>query len=239
LRIAQPTAKLQSANRLSEIAGNRILGRPRTRLLDPMERISEILFGLIMVLTLTCSVSIVGDGEDAQSVLLAALGCNLAWGLIDAVFYLMARFSEQERGISALRALRSTTNPAEVRDIIGEVLPPLLASVLTRVEFGQMQDRLMGMRDPPERPRLTKHDLLAALGIFLLVFLSTLPVVIPLLLIADSRMAIRASNGVALVMLFALGCAFGRYAMRPRWVTGLAMVLLGSVLVAITVALGG
>jgi VIT1/CCC1 family predicted Fe2+/Mn2+ transporter len=204
-----------------------------------MERIAEILFGLIMVLTFTCSASIAANGEDAHSVLLAALGCNFAWGIIDAVFYLMARLNEQERGLFALRALRNTTNANEVRDIIAEVLPPLLASVLTRVEFGQMQDRLTGMRDLPARPRLTKSDLRAAVGIFLLVFLATLPVVIPLLLIDDARTALRASNGVALVMLFAIGWVFGRYALRPQWVTGLAMVLLGSVLVAITVALGG
>ncbi len=29
--------------------------KPSARLLDPMERVSEILFGLIMVLTFTCS----------------------------------------------------------------------------------------------------------------------------------------------------------------------------------------
>jgi VIT1/CCC1 family predicted Fe2+/Mn2+ transporter len=204
-----------------------------------MERISEILFGLIMVLTFTCSASIAGNGEDAHSVLVAALGCNFAWGIIDAVFYLMARLNEQERGLFALRALRKTTNANEVRDIIGEVLPPLLASVLTRVEYRQMQDRLTSLRDPPERPRLTRSDLLAAVGIFFLVFLATLPVVIPLLLIDDARTALRASNGVALVMLFAIGWVFGRYAQRPQWVTGLVMVLLGSVLVTITVALGG
>jgi VIT1/CCC1 family predicted Fe2+/Mn2+ transporter len=221
------------------MADQPLLVRRRSRLLNPMERISEILFGLIMVLTFTCSASIAGNGEDAHSVLLAAVGCNFAWGIIDAVFYLMARLSEQERGLFALRALRNTTHATEARDIIAEMLPPLLASVLTRVEFGQMQDRLTRMRDPPERPRLTQSDLLAAFGIFLLVFLCTLPVVIPLLLIDDARVALRASNGVALVMLFATGWAFGRYALRPQWVTGLAMVLLGSVLVAITVALGG
>jgi len=32
------------------------------RLLDPMERISEILFALIMVLTFTCSFSVAGAG---------------------------------------------------------------------------------------------------------------------------------------------------------------------------------
>lgn len=77
------------------------------RLLDPMERISEVLFGLIMVLTFTCSFSVAGAGrQEIRKMLLAALGCNLAWGIIDAVFYLMSCLSEQGHGIVALRELR-------------------------------------------------------------------------------------------------------------------------------------
>ena len=54
--------------------------------LEPMERISEILFGLIMVLTYTCSFSVAGAGrEEVRTMLVGALGCNLAWGVIDAV----------------------------------------------------------------------------------------------------------------------------------------------------------
>jgi len=72
--------------------------------LDPMERISEILFGLIMVLTVTCSFSALeADRKQVREMLLAAVGCNFAWGAIDAVFYLLARFSEQGRGIFALK----------------------------------------------------------------------------------------------------------------------------------------
>lgn len=66
----------------------------------------------------------------------AALGCNLARGVIDAVFYLMARFSEQGKGIVVLQPLRKTTDPKEAQEIIGDALPPLLAATLTPIEFG-------------------------------------------------------------------------------------------------------
>ena len=70
------------------------------RLLEPMERISEVLFGLIMVLTYTCSFSVAGAGrEEVRTMLVGALGCNLAWGMIDAVFYLMNSFSVFGQGI--------------------------------------------------------------------------------------------------------------------------------------------
>jgi hypothetical protein len=60
--------------------------RAEKHLLDPTERLSEVLFGLIMVLTFTCSFSVATAGRaDVKNMLIAALGCNLAWGIIDAV----------------------------------------------------------------------------------------------------------------------------------------------------------
>lgn len=216
-------------------------GKARERLLDPNERIAEILFGLIMVLTLTCSVSVAtGDQTTTRDLIIAALGCNFAWGLIDGVFYLMTSFGERGRNILTLERLRTTQNVDEARALVADAFPPLIASLLTPAEFERIRGALAAMPDLPKHPYLTKDDWLAALGVFLLVFLSTLPVVIPLWLIPDATMAIRASNAVALVMLFLAGYAFGRYAMRRRWwATGLAMVVLGVVLVAITIRLGG
>ena len=167
------------------------------------------------------------------------MGCNVAWGVIDAVFYLLQRFGEQGRGIVALRALRKTTDKVEARDIISEWLPPFLASALSPAEFKEIWQRLVGVSDSPKRPELSKDDWLAALAIFLLVFLSTFPVVTPFLFFKDAKLALRASNGVAIAMLFTCGYAFGGYAGRRRWLTGLLMVLLGGGLVDIAMVLGG
>jgi len=51
-----------------------------------------------------------GSHEDVRKMLIGALGCNLAWGIIDAVFYLMARLSEQGQGWSRFgRCAQPTT----------------------------------------------------------------------------------------------------------------------------------
>ena len=193
----------------------------RRRPLEPLDRISEVLFGLIMVLTVTCSFSVVeANRRDVRNMLLAALGCNVAWGVIDAVFYLLQRFGEQGRGIAALRALRKTTDKVEARDIISEWLPPFLASALSPAEFKEIWQRLVGVSDSPKRPELSKDDWLAALAIFLLVFLSTFPVVTPFLFFKDAKLALRASNGVAIALLFMCGYALGGYAGRSRWLAG-------------------
>jgi hypothetical protein len=64
--------------------------RPFRRVLDPIERAGEMLFGLIMVLTFTTAMSVAGASEeDVRAMLVGAIGCNPAWGSIDAMMYLM------------------------------------------------------------------------------------------------------------------------------------------------------
>jgi VIT1/CCC1 family predicted Fe2+/Mn2+ transporter len=102
-----------------------------------------------------------------------------------------------------------------------------------------VRGQLTRLPDPPQRPWLSLQDMRGALGVFLLVFLATVPVVVPFLFIQETRAALRVSNGVALVMLFLCGYQLGRYAeLRPAR-TGFVMLAVGTVLVLITIALGG
>jgi hypothetical protein len=210
------------------------------RPLEPIERISEVLFGLIMVLTITCSFSIAeADLKDIRTMLLGALGCNLAWSIIDGFMYLMACFSSRGQNIIALRAARNTPSPEEAHQIIADALPPVIASVLSGDELESLRQELKKLPEPPQRPKLRKRDWLGAIGVFLLVSLSSLPVVMPFIFVSDARLALRASNGIALLMLFFMGYAFGRHSGYRPWRMGLSMVLVGFALVAITMALGG
>ena len=210
------------------------------RPLEPVERISEIWFGLVMVLTFTCSIGVAQAGsEEVGTMLRAAVGCNLAWGIIDAFLYLLACFVERGRSITALRAVQQTSDADAGRRIIRDAMPPLLASVLSPVEFERMRLNLKQLPEPPPHPWLTKNDWFGAVAVFLAVFLSTFPVAIPFLIVGNAGRALRISNAVAVVMLFLTGYAFGRYAGYRPWRMGLGMAVAGSVLVAITIALGG
>ena len=67
-----------------------------------------------MVLTFTCSLNVTRAGHgQVRTMLIAALGCNVAWGIIDAVMYLMANLSERGHGLATLHAVRRTAEPAE------------------------------------------------------------------------------------------------------------------------------
>jgi len=213
---------------------------PSGRVLDPVERAFEILFGLIMVLTFTGSISVANAGEaEVRTELIAALGCNLAWGMVDAVMYLMGKFMGRARGLVTVRAVRAASEPDIAHQLVIDSLPPLVARVLAPQEVESLRQRLSAMPDPAAEVPLTGADLWGALGVFLLVFLSTLPVVLPFVVMNNAAAALRASNAIAVLLLFAAGWSLGRHAGRPGWRVGLAMVFIGMTLVAITMALGG
>jgi hypothetical protein len=225
------------------LAGGRLQPQRRPgnrKVLDPTERFSEILFGLIMVLTFTGSLSATsGARHEVRTMLIGALGCNLAWGIIDAVFYLINALGERGHGIVALRRLRASTDPAKAHAVIADELPPVLASALRPEDLELLRVRLTAMPDPPARIRFHRDDFRGALAVFLLVFLSTFPVAVPFLLMTDSMQALRVSNAIAIVLLFLGGWELARYSGSPPWRLGLGMVGIGAALVGLTIALGG
>jgi VIT1/CCC1 family predicted Fe2+/Mn2+ transporter len=204
------------------------------------ERFSEILFGLIMTLSITGTVSIVSGGrEEVRIMWLSVLGCNIAWGIIDAILYLFGIISNRSRGYALYTLVRQTRDREEARTAIEEVLPPAIASVLLQEDFDSIHQRLAALPDLPRRRLLTCRDLLGAVGVFLLVFLSCIPLMIPFLFMRDPLPALRVSNIVAITMLFLGGYSFAKYAGGAKIPTGLVMVVLGVVMVGITIALGG
>src|SRR5262245_46391327 len=192
-----------------------------------------------MVLTSTGTLSVVGAGRpEIRTMILAALGCNLAWGIIDAGLYVLGCIDERGRNLVTLRAVRQAADPAEARRVIAEALPEPLAR-LPDEHLEPVRQELLRLPEPPQRPGLTRDDWLAALGVCLLVFLSTFPPVIPFLLWGDVHTALRISNAIAIAMLFGCGYAFARGTGLRPWPTGLVMVAIGLALVAVAVALGG
>ena len=212
----------------------------RARVLSPLERFSEIVFGLIMVLSFTGAISVAEVGrEDVRIMFVGAVGCNFAWGIIDATFYLFGCLTEQGRNAAMLRSVRKSTEPEQAREMICGAIPAEIAAALEPADFERIHERLNQQPPPGDRLKLAGEDWRGALGIFLLVFVSTLPVVIPFIFLQNALLALRLSNAIAIAMLFGAGRMLARYAgMRPN-LTGLTMVAIGVALVALTIALGG
>ena len=122
------------------------------RLLDPVDRVSEILFGLIMVLTSTNTLSVATAGRaEIGTMIMGALGCNLAWGIIDAALYVMGCLNERGRNLLMLRAVRQAVSPEEAKRLIADSLPESLASVLSEDEAQAMRQKLAQLPEPPVR----------------------------------------------------------------------------------------
>jgi VIT1/CCC1 family predicted Fe2+/Mn2+ transporter len=207
------------------------------RVLDPVDRASEILFGLIMVLTFTASLSATEAARaDVRAMLVGALGCNLAWAIIDAVMYLMGTHATKKLAANAARAVRGARDPAVGRALVADALPDAVVPALTAADLERIRQHLLDT--PLAEPRLGRPDYVGAAGVFVLVFACTFPVVLPFLVWPDAGVALAVSNAVAIAMLFLTGFALGRHYGRP-WRVAVGMVALGVALLGIAVALGG
>ena len=208
--------------------------------LNPIDRIAEVLFGLIMVLSFTGTISASTDArEDVRELLWAALGCNVAWGLVDAIMYLMDVALERGHAIKLFRQIQDTNSKNEIRKILRSEIQPTFAYLITNEELDALILRLKELPEPSKKMLITKSDLLSGLQIFLLVFLCTFPVAIPFGFFEDLNIAMRVSNGVALLLLFIGGFVLAGYAGFRRGITAVLYTLIGVILVALTMALGG
>jgi hypothetical protein len=211
----------------------------RKRPLDAVDRFSEVIFGLVMVLTFTSAVSVAGHGrEGVREMLVAALACNLAWGLVDGVMFVLTSVVVRARSALAIRGIRAA-DAASARAIVLAALPEGVASITDEAEADRMVARLRALPEPRHAFFVTSTELQGALGSCLLTVLATFPPTIPFLLIEDAGRALRVSNAVAVVCLFLAGFYLGRATGLRAWLLGLAMVVLGSALVGLTVVLGG
>jgi len=211
----------------------------REPILTPVDRVSGVIFGLIMALTFTGSLSVAtADRSEVREMLIGALGCNIAWGLVDAVMYLMAIMAERGREFILLRELHTTPDRARARELILAPLPRIVAQTMEPDDVERVRARLAGLPEPA-RQGLNFQDLRAAFMVFLLVFLSTLPIALPFAFIAEPHRALRVSNGIALGMLFLGGYLLARHSGHRPWVGGILTLGVGVVLVWATIALGG
>jgi VIT1/CCC1 family predicted Fe2+/Mn2+ transporter len=169
----------------------------------------------------------------------AALGCNLAWGLVDAVMYLVRTITERAKWFTLVHAVRAAADPATGCRLLAGSLSRTAARLLAQAELEAVRRRIVAYRNLPDKPALRRDDLLAAVAIFLIVVASTFPVVLPFVLIGDVGTAMIVSRGIALAMLFLGGLALGHYAGYGHWKAGFIMVGLGTSLVAAIIALGG
>jgi len=213
------------------------------RHLDPVDRLGEMLFGLIMVLTVTLGAGLATDPGEAgvRQLLIAALGCNLAWGLIDGGMYVLNAMFERGRKARLLRAVKSAPNEAAALAVIESELDPILERLSDRDDRARLYRGILRrlVDYVPTRTRLTKDEVYGGVACFVLVFVSALPAAVPFMLLRDPRLALRLSNLLLIGMLFLIGHRWAHYTNASPLRAGLSMVLIGGAMVCVAILLGG
>jgi VIT family len=214
------------------------------RYVDPATSLGEILFGLIMTLTFTLGAGIIIEDEGregARELLIAIIGCNIAWGVIDGALYLVGELFGRGRLRRLGQSIRRAPSTSDGAALVAGEFDELLVDVTSEADRQSLYRRIAeNVRSKPPRPNpVTKEDWLGAFTSFWLVVLASLPAAIPFLIFDNARFALRVSNAILLALLFVCGYLWARYTLSRPWLAGFAFLAGGIALVAVAIALGG
>ncbi len=214
------------------------------RFVDPTTSLGEILFGLIMTLTFTLGAGIIIEDEGregARQLLIAVIGCNIAWGIIDGALYLVGELFGRGRLRRIGRMIRQSPTRTRAEALVAGELDELLGEITSDAERASLYRRIVENvhAKPPTANSLTRDDITGALMSCLLVILTSIPAAIPFLLFDDARFALRLSNGILLALLFITGFMWAKHTLSRPWIVGLSFLAGGIVLVVVAIALGG
>lgn len=221
------------------------------RWLAPADRLAEAIYGLLILMTFTMAFQATTNGEavvpvldtlEVRGTIVAALGCAVAWGLIDGVMYLVTCIVERGERVRVARAVQGAASADEAIGLIAAELDGRLAPLASpderRALYERISERARGM--PLTPISLEREDLYGALATVLVAIVVTLPAVAPFIFLADAPLlALRVSNGVAILMLFLIGWRWAREVGARPVITGAALALLGVLMVVVAIPLGG
>ena len=217
-------------------------------LLDPIDTLAEIIFSVLILLTFTLAFRIfMLDGRPITAdyindLIWAALGATVAWGIIDGIMYALIEVLGRSERHRLLWHIQAANTPQEAIEAIGGefdfILEPITGESQRQTLYQDILDHLRDSR--PRAVGLKREDLTGGLASVLIAVLAVAPSFLPLFIFRnDYALAIRLSNLVSFVVLFAAGYEWGRYTGMNRWRTGLLVTAVGALLVAVAIPLGG
>jgi hypothetical protein len=225
-----------------------------SRYLDPMDRLLELIYGLLIVMTFTMAFRAIDANafpralaiESVNRLFIAAFGCTIAWGLIDGVIYMLTCVAERGEAQRMLKAVKEapdeTTAIAAVADQFDSTLEPVMGEAERQEVYCDVLHHLRDNESKPEGAKpegVKREDVYGAIATVMMAVVATLPVVIPFLFIRDPFAALRASNLIAIAMLFIAGYRWAKHAGGKPLKIGLLLAGIGVVMVLVAIPLGG
>lgn len=217
---------------------------PAVPFVDPATALGEVLFGLVMTLTFTLTAGMIIEEEGragARELLIAVIGCNIAWGIIDGALYMAGELLDRGRLRKLGLAIRSAPHSPAAAHLVAEELNPLIGDVLAPSESQSLYARIAeNLRQRSQQTvRVTRDDWMGAFMSFVLVVISSLPAALPFLIFDNARFALRISNAILVLGLFLTGYWWSKYTLGQPWLVGLSFLSAGMLLVLVAIALGG
>ncbi len=194
-----------------------------------------------MALGFTGAVRLGLEEPDNRGLFLGILGCNIAWGVVDGVMYVLTALFDRGRRARIIRDVLDSPNEEAAMVRVGKELDDRLVPLTTPEERRQIYRWVteLARRAHREKVHVRRDDLLGGVAAGMAVILATLPVVVPYLVIRDPFWAARLSNLVGLALLFSLGAWWGRVVGGSPLRVGTGLTFVGSILVGVTIAMGG
>ena len=221
------------------------------QLLDPIDQLSEAIFSILILLSFTLAFRLFvpepqagtpSADEYVYNLLVAAFSATVAWGIIDGIMHVLVSVLQRGESYRFLRRIQAAdTQEAGVAVVAEEfdwVLEPISDEGKRRALYKSVLGHLTSSR--PQAIGVKLEDLAGALGCVLVAIVAVLPSLVPFAVLHSRPLAaIRVSNVVSFVMLFAYGYLWGQYTGSSPWKTGVSLFVAGAVMMLVVISLGG
>jgi VIT1/CCC1 family predicted Fe2+/Mn2+ transporter len=219
--------------------------------LDPIDALFTIFFSILFALLFTLSYSILiyhgiisssfasGYG---QELFFTIMGAVTAWGLIDGILYVLGESLARRERYRLLQYVQTSTSEEEAVSAIAYeldfILEPITSGEQRHALYRDIRIHLS--QAEPQAIVIQREDVSGATATVLLSVVSVLPSLLPLLLLPDNTaLAIRISNLLSFLVIFAAGYSWGLHTATNPWKTGLLLSSLCMAMVLVAIVLGG
>jgi hypothetical protein len=175
------------------------------------------------------------------TVLLSALFCCIAWGLVDGIFYAWEAHYELDRKKKLLALVQAPNDPKKAREVVEDHLRDTIVDLMDEKDKEQIYQIVEKNVSGVDLGRVgIKEDIVTILIAFGLVVGSSIIVMIPFLLFSPVMTALRISNVTGIFLLFFMG--YWREEdkrIAKKLITGGFTALVALIITLVTVILGG
>lgn len=204
---------------------------------------SEPMFGVIMVVCFTSVLrAFPGLAETIiGKVLLTALFCCVAWGLVDGVFYAWEAHYELDKKKKLQAQVRMAADAEKTQGLIEDDLGDTVVDLLDEGDKAQVYQIVQKSVPGVDLGRVSlKEDIITVAIAFGLVVGSSIIVMLPFLVFSPVMRALEISNITGIFLLFFMG--YWREEdkrISKKLVTGGFTALCAFIITIVTIALGG